>query len=102
PGGAGYDLVAPEENGLIFPCGDVDALAGIFRRILPARERLRAMGEAARTRMATWSPRENIDALVRAVEFASKAQAASNGKGASGKANVLAPKIAGDLRVPRK
>src|SRR5262249_31333957 len=28
--GAGYDLVHPSQNGFIFPCGDVDALAGIF------------------------------------------------------------------------
>jgi len=68
--GAGYDLVRPGQNGFVFPCGDVDGLAGIFSKILPDRERLRQMGEEAHKRMETWSPRDNIEGLVRAVEKA--------------------------------
>ncbi len=68
--GARYDLVREGETGFVYPCGDVDALARILQEILPDRERLRRMGEAARRRMETWSPRENVEAFVQAVERA--------------------------------
>jgi len=68
--GAGYDLVRMGETGFVFPCGDVDALAGILRENLPARERLQQMGEAARKRLESWSPRESIEALAQAIERA--------------------------------
>ena len=68
--GAGYDLVRPGETGFIFPCGDTDALAQIFREALPAPERLQQIGAAARRRLESWSPRENIEAMVQAIERA--------------------------------
>lgn len=68
--GARYDLVQEGETGFVYPCGDVQALAKIFREVLPDRERLKRMGEAARKRMKTWSPKENVEALVQAVEKA--------------------------------
>ncbi|MCS7313282.1 MAG: glycosyltransferase [Acidobacteria bacterium] len=68
--GAGYDLVREGETGFVYPCGDVKALTYILREVLPDRERLRRMGEAARKRMKTWSPRENVEALLQAVEKA--------------------------------
>lgn len=58
------------ETGWVYPCGDVEALARLLREVLPDRERLKRMGEAARKRMETWSPRENVEAFVRAVEKA--------------------------------
>jgi glycosyltransferase involved in cell wall biosynthesis len=63
--GAGGDLISGGKNGFVFPCGDVDALAGILREALGDRARLRGMGNAGRRRMETWSPREYIEALVR-------------------------------------
>jgi glycosyltransferase involved in cell wall biosynthesis len=68
--GAKYDLVREGETGFVYPCGDIEALAQILREVLPDRERLRKMGEAARKRMETWSPREYIEAFVQAVEKA--------------------------------
>ena len=68
--GAGYDLVRPGETGFIFPCGDTDALAQIFREVLPARARLEQIGASARRRLESWSPRENIEAMVQAIERA--------------------------------
>ncbi len=65
-----FDLVHHGETGYIFPRGDVEALAKIFHQTLPARQHLRQMGEAARARMETWSYRENIEALVEAIEKA--------------------------------
>ncbi|MBW4649287.1 MAG: glycosyltransferase family 4 protein [Kastovskya adunca ATA6-11-RM4] len=66
--GAGYDLIRHGETGLIYACGDVDALAAVLQDVLPHRERLKQMGEAAYKRMETWSPRENVEALVEAIE----------------------------------
>ena len=71
--GAGYDLVSTGRNGYTFPCGNVKALASILGDLLSDRERLQRMGEAARLRMQTWSPRENIEAHVRAIEHSLKA-----------------------------
>jgi len=68
--GARYDLVRQNENGYIFPVGDVDALAAILRDILPNVEKRRSMGEEARRRIETWSPREYVNGMVRAVDVA--------------------------------
>jgi glycosyltransferase involved in cell wall biosynthesis len=72
--GAGIDLVETDKTGFIYPCGDVEALAAILRRVLSDRERLMRMGEAARQRIANWSPRENAEATILAVEKALAAQ----------------------------
>jgi glycosyltransferase involved in cell wall biosynthesis len=68
--GAGFDLVEHGKTGYVYPSGNVDDLASIFREVLPDRELLRRMGENARKRMQTWSPRENAEATVKAVETA--------------------------------
>jgi glycosyltransferase involved in cell wall biosynthesis len=68
--GAARDLVREGQTGFVFPTGDVDALAAILRLILPDRERLLQMGNAARSRMETWSPREYVEDIVAAVEAA--------------------------------
>lgn len=72
--GAGIDLVENDKTGFVYPCGDVDALAAVLRRVLSDRERLKRMGEAARQRIANWSPRENAEATILAVEKALTAQ----------------------------
>jgi glycosyltransferase involved in cell wall biosynthesis len=65
--GAGPDLVRPE-NGFVFPCGDVDALARLLRSAIGNNELLQHMGEASQGRMETWSPRENIQALIETLD----------------------------------
>lgn len=65
--GASGDLIEEGETGNVYPCGDVDRLAALLRETLSSPERLRQMGQAARLRIETWSPRENIQALVEAV-----------------------------------
>jgi len=75
--GAKFDLVRPEENGYVFPAGDVEALAAILREILSDPQRRARMGAAARRRMDTWSPREYTDGVVRAVQSMIKRGAAS-------------------------
>jgi glycosyltransferase involved in cell wall biosynthesis len=68
--GAKYDLVREGENGYLFPTGNVEALAAIFRDFLPDPGKRQRMGNAARLRMETWSPREYINAMSEAVERA--------------------------------
>lgn len=68
--GARFDLIEGQGTGLVYPMGDVDALAKILREVLPDGERLHRMGEAASFRMQTWSPNEKIGSLLRAVEQA--------------------------------
>lgn len=68
--GAKFDLVRDRETGLVYPCGEVEALAAILRDLLGDRERLRRMGNAARERMETWTPEQNVEAFVQAVERA--------------------------------
>jgi glycosyltransferase involved in cell wall biosynthesis len=72
--GAGYDLISPGKNGYVFPCGDVDALASILRETLRHPEQLNALAASDLERMKTWSPRENIEALVCAVDQALRLQ----------------------------
>jgi glycosyltransferase involved in cell wall biosynthesis len=68
--GAGFDLVEHGKTGFVYPSGDVDGLASILREVLPDRELLRRLGDNARERMQTWSPRENAEATVKAAEAA--------------------------------
>lgn len=63
-------IVEPERTGFIYPCGDVAALAEILRRALGDRRHLAKLGAAARQRLETWSPRENVAEHLRAVEVA--------------------------------
>ena len=68
--GARYDLVEEGKTGFVFPCGDTKALSYALRGLLSDRERLAQLGQTARQRMEKWSPRQNLDAFVTAVERA--------------------------------
>ncbi len=65
--GASRDLVAPLCPELIYPCGDTDALAAILQRAHASRTWLTGLGCAARARMETWGPTENIAGTVEAI-----------------------------------
>ena len=70
--GAKFDLVRDGENGFVFPCGDVGALARIFHSYFLDQDSRTRMGGAARRRMETWSPREFVESIVKAVEVAAR------------------------------
>lgn len=76
-----FDLVQPGVTGEIFPCGDTDALAEVLRKLLGDRASLRILGENARVRMTTWSPRENIEGTMDAVRRAVARVEKKSGKG---------------------
>jgi len=66
--GAGHDLVSAGQNGYVFPCRDVDALAAILSDVLQQPQQLRRLGDAARRRMEDWLPAQNIQRLIQAVD----------------------------------
>jgi glycosyltransferase involved in cell wall biosynthesis len=68
--GARFDLVRDGETGFVFPMGNLDALAKLLSELLPASEKLQQMGNLARVRMADWSPEQNIEGVIRAIEAA--------------------------------
>jgi len=68
--GAGRDLIAPVDPSFLYPCGDVDTLSALLRRVLSDRSQLAKFQIAAAQRMSTWSPREYIAATLEAVERA--------------------------------
>jgi glycosyltransferase involved in cell wall biosynthesis len=68
--GAVYDLVEEGITGFVYACGDVEALSAILKRVLSDHELLKAVSEAARNRMQSWSPRENAEATLEAVKKA--------------------------------
>jgi glycosyltransferase involved in cell wall biosynthesis len=65
--GAARDLIEHGRTGFVYPCGDIDALAAVLRQAQQDWGQLSGMGGAARARMESWSPRENIDAAVEAI-----------------------------------
>jgi glycosyltransferase involved in cell wall biosynthesis len=69
--GAARDLIVHGRTGFVYPCGDVDALAGVMRQCVSGEATLLELSRAAGVRMESWSPRENIkgalSAVVRAV-----------------------------------
>jgi glycosyltransferase involved in cell wall biosynthesis len=82
--GAGRDLVEQGRTGFVFPCGDIDALAAILQQGVSERAKLPEMGRAARARMDSWSPRENIGETMAAVR-----RAVEHVQGRSTKGDVL-------------
>jgi glycosyltransferase involved in cell wall biosynthesis len=61
--GAGADLVRGGDNGFVYPCGDVAALAVSLRSVLRDPERCRAMGRRSRDIIARWSFAEDLAGL---------------------------------------
>jgi glycosyltransferase involved in cell wall biosynthesis len=54
--GAGHDLVQPGLNGLLFPAGEVSALAAAMERFAAEPGLAARWGAASRARAADWSP----------------------------------------------
>jgi len=68
--GARFDLVREGETGFVFRAGDVDALTAVLHGILLAPDRLRKMRKAARERMTSWAPNQNVEKNVEALDRA--------------------------------
>jgi len=68
--GAARDLITHEQTGFVYPCGDVEALERILAKALADLEHLREMGRAAKHRLESWSPRENVEGTLQAIATA--------------------------------
>lgn len=64
--GAAQDLIREGETGFTYSCGDLDQLASLIREVFSDEQRLRRIGQTARRRMQSWSPRENAEATLEA------------------------------------
>ena len=68
--GAARDLVAPVALEFVYPCADVAALSNVLRSALSDRPRLASLAAAARLRIASWSPKQNIAGTIEAIRIA--------------------------------
>jgi glycosyltransferase involved in cell wall biosynthesis len=67
--GCAQDLVQPRVNGLVFPAGDVPALAAALQEALADRERLRAWGAAGREIIQGFDYARATQGLIDAVRY---------------------------------
>jgi glycosyltransferase involved in cell wall biosynthesis len=70
--GCAADLVHEGITGGVFPCGDVDALAGKLAEFAADPERLVRMGEQAREQIKEYSVEEAVAGTLRAIDFVVK------------------------------
>jgi glycosyltransferase involved in cell wall biosynthesis len=68
--GAAQDLIAPVQPELIFPCGDIGALASLLATLAADPISLERLGQRCLAHMQTWAPQRNISATIDAVERA--------------------------------
>lgn len=68
--GAARNLVLPVDKKLVYPCGEVGALARILRELATDRAELQRLRAAAKALVLTWSPEANVDAFAEAVQMA--------------------------------
>jgi glycosyltransferase involved in cell wall biosynthesis len=66
--GARFDLIDDGRTGFVYPAGDVEKLAGLLRILFSDPGRRARMSEAARERIAAWSPGLNVDRFKEAIE----------------------------------
>jgi glycosyltransferase involved in cell wall biosynthesis len=72
--GCAQDLVHPQRNGLVFPAGDVPALAEALRQALAEPHRLRAWGEQSREIIKGYSYEQATKGLLAALECVGQKQ----------------------------
>ena len=63
--GAAHDLVQPDANGLLFPAGDVPALARCMERLAALPGLAAQWGAVSRARAAQWTPDRGAEKWVR-------------------------------------
>ncbi|MEA5566125.1 glycosyltransferase family 4 protein [Anabaena sp. UHCC 0399] len=68
--GCYQDLVHSYQNGLIFPSGDISALARSLQEALSNRERLQKWGDNSRNIVAHYTYNQTTQGLIQALEYA--------------------------------
>ncbi len=67
--GCAQDLIQPYRNGLIFPAGDVSALAATLKEAVSDRDRLSAWGKESRTIIDNYSYAQTTEGLKKALIY---------------------------------
>jgi glycosyltransferase involved in cell wall biosynthesis len=67
--GCTQDLVHPYENGLVFPAGDIPALAEALREAFSDRDRLKQWGQASQKIISQYSYQQTTQGLIQALNF---------------------------------
>lgn len=75
------DLVREEENGFIFPAGDVERLAASLKRLLDDPDLRRRMGEKSKQIIARWGYKECVAGVKAALQRACGPQATARRSG---------------------
>jgi glycosyltransferase involved in cell wall biosynthesis len=70
--GCAQDLVQPHHNGLIFPAGEVSALAGCLQVALGDRQRLKAWGTASQQIISRYSYTQTTQGLSQALDYVAR------------------------------
>jgi glycosyltransferase involved in cell wall biosynthesis len=68
--GSARDLVAATEPSFIYPCGNIEALSAILRRVATDRSLLESVSRACVAHMQSWSPEDNIRSTLTAIQTA--------------------------------
>lgn len=66
--GCAPDLIVPGETGAVFPCGNIEKLAEIFKRFALKREHLKEMGRKARLLIENYSITNTVEATLRVIQ----------------------------------
>jgi len=66
------DLILPDETGAVFPCGDIEKLAGVFRAFVLNRELVKKMGSKARKIIENYSIANAAEGTLRAIHEVAK------------------------------
>jgi glycosyltransferase involved in cell wall biosynthesis len=64
------EMIDVGKSGYLYPCGDVDSLAGILKKIFADTQELQRLKEGVRRQMESWTREEFLDCWVGAVEAA--------------------------------
>ena len=73
--GATRDLVAPLRPDFVFPCGDVETLAGIIAEAFARPALLKELGRQSAAHMQSWSPEHYIAETMAAIDKAVRRRA---------------------------
>jgi len=77
--GAAPDLVQDQDNGFVYPAGDIDALAEALRRLLDDSERRLRMGARSREIVRAFSYEADIAGILEALRSVARAAPAPRG-----------------------
>ena len=70
--GCAPDLIEDGVTGYIFPCGDIESLAGRMAELAADKNKLKDMGKRAYERIQNFSVVKAVEGTLQAIQFARK------------------------------